>query len=184
MHAIRIELLQRQANCVGLPLEIIEIPYPCSNRDYATIMQRFVDNALTKNIECFAFGDLFLEDIRTYRIEKLQGTGISPVFPLWHQATDELAREMIDGGLKAVISCLDPKRLSKNFVGREFNHAFLNTLPDSVDPCGENGEFHSFVFDAPIFQEKIAIRKGEICEHDDLIFVDILPEPRIINCTD
>lgn len=175
MHAVRIELLQMQANAIGLPLDIIEIPYPCSNAEYETIMQRFVDDAKNDNIECFAFGDLFLEDIRAYRIEKLRGTGITAVFPLWNQATDRLSKEMIDGGIKAVITCIDPRKLAKNFVGQTYNQTFLNALPDEVDPCGENGEFHSFVFDAPMFKEQIDISVEGIVERDGFIFADVLP---------
>ena len=175
MHAVRLELLQMQAISIGLPLDIIAIPNPCSNAEYETIMQRFVDDANSRNVECFAFGDLFLEDIRAYRIEKLTGSGITPVFPLWNQATDQLSMEMIAGGLKAVVTCVDPKQLAKNFVGQIYNQAFLNALPDSVDPCGENGEFHSFVFDAPMFKEKIDISVEEIVERDGFIFADIQP---------
>jgi uncharacterized protein (TIGR00290 family) len=175
MHAVRLELLQMQALSIGLPLDIIEIPNRCSNAEYETIMQRFVNDTKSRSVECFAFGDLFLEDIRAYRIDKLTGTGITPVFPLWNQATDRLSMEMIEGGLKAVITCVDPKQLAKNFVGQIYNQAFLNALPDSVDPCGENGEFHSFVFDAPMFKEKIDISVEEIVERDGFIFADIQP---------
>ncbi len=175
IHAVRIELLQMQADSIGLPLDIIEIPHPCSNAEYEGIMQKFVAGAKSRNIECFAFGDLFLQDIRDYRIEQFKDTGITPVFPLWHQATDKLAMEMINGGLKAVITCVDPKQLNDQFVGQYYDQAFLNALPENVDPCGENGEFHSFVFDAPMFHQKINISVEEKVERDGFVFVDVIP---------
>ena len=175
MHAVRIELLQMQANSMGLPLDIIEIPHPCSNAEYETIMQNYIDDVKSRNVECFAFGDLFLQDVRDYRIEKLKGTGITPIFPLWNQATDKLAMDMINGGLKAVITCIDPKQLPDNFVGQEYDQAFLSALPKNVDPCGENGEFHSFVFDGPMFNQKINILVAEKVERDGFVFVDIKP---------
>jgi len=175
IHAVRIELLQMQADCIGLPLDIIEIPHPSSNAEYEGIMQKFVAGAKSRNIECFAFGDLFLQDIRDYRIEQFKDTGITPIFPLWHQATDKLAMEMINGGLKAVITCVDPKQLNDQFVGQYYDQAFLNALPENVDPCGENGEFHSFVFDAPMFHQKINISVEEKVERDGFVFVDVIP---------
>ncbi len=173
MHAVRVELLQMQASSMGLPLDIVEIPHPCSNAEYERIMEDFVAVAKSRNIECFAFGDLFLQEIRDYRIEKFKDTGITPIFPLWHQATDKLALEMINGGLRAVITCIDPKQLSDNFVGQEYDQAFLNALPENVDPCGENGEFHSFVYDAPMFNKKINISVEEKVERDGFVFVDV-----------
>ena len=177
MHAVRVELLQMQANSIGLPLDIVEIPFPCSNAEYESIMENFVAVANSRNIECFAFGDLFLQEIRDYRIEKFKDSGITPIFPLWNHATDKLALEMINGGLKAVITCIDPKQLSDDFVGQEYDQAFLNALPESVDPCGENGEFHSFVYDAPMFNRKINISVEEKVERDGFVFVDVKPQP-------
>ena len=176
MHGVRIELLQRQAKSIGLPLEIIEIPYPCSNAEYENIMNRFVERAIDDNIEYFVFGDLFLEDIRKYREEKLHGSGIKPIFPLWGIPTDKLSREMINGGLRAVITCIDPKKTPKEFVGWEFDAEFLDSIPKTIDPCGENGEFHSFVFNGPMFKEQIEIHTGQIVQRDDFVFVDILPK--------
>lgn len=173
MHGIRIELLQAQATSINLPLEIIEIPYPCSNVEYERIMGEFVERAKQNNIEHFAFGDLFLEDIRNYREEKLKDSGIIPIFPLWGIPTDQLAQEMIAQGLKTMIICIDSKRTPQEFVGQEFNEHFLETLPENIDPCGENGEFHTFVFDAPMFQQPIEIISGELFERDGFIYADI-----------
>jgi uncharacterized protein (TIGR00290 family) len=157
MHGVRLELLKEQARNIGLPLEIIEIPYPCSNADYETIMKQFVERARNNQITNFAFGDLFLEDIRSYREERLKGSGIEASFPIWGIPTDELAREIIASGIKAVITCVDPKQISEDFVGRDYDDRFLAALPATVDPCGENGEFHSFVFDGPIFKRPVDI---------------------------
>ena len=175
MHGVRVELLKKQAEAVGLPLDIIEVPYPCSNKMYETIMQDFVNKTQEQKIDCFVFGDLFLKDIRSYREDNLKQTGIKPIFPLWEIPTDKLAKEMIDSGLKTIITCIDPKKLSKEFVGRGFDHDFIRDLPDDVDPCGENGEFHSFVYDAPFFQNKISIKVGEIVEREGFIYADIFP---------
>ncbi len=173
MHAVRVELLQMQAQRIGLPLDIIEIPWPCSNADYERIMGRYVENTQERGVTGMAFGDLFLRDIRDYRIERLKGTGIEPLFPLWDHPTGKLAREMIEGGLRATITCVDPKQLDSRFVGRSFDHDFLADLPETVDPCGENGEFHSFVHDAPLFSAPINISVGEKVERDGFSFADI-----------
>lgn len=175
MHGVRIELLQRQADSIGLPLEILEIPYPCSNSDYEHIMGEFVRRAHEYSIEHFAFGDLFLEDIRNYREDKLKDSGITPIFPIWGIPTEQLSRTMLSGGLRTVITCIDPKQITEDFAGREFNEEFLASLPEGIDPCGENGEFHSFVFDGPMFKEKIAIRVGDIVHRDGFVFADVLP---------
>ncbi len=176
MHAVRVELLQKQAKNISLPLEIIELPFPCSNAEYEKIMSSFVKKAKNDNIECFAFGDLFLEDIRSYREEKLKDSGIKPIFPLWGIPTDKLSREMISGGLRTIITCIDPKQIPNKFIGKEIDESFLNSLPKTVDPCGENGEFHSFVFDGPMFKEQIEITVGNIVNRDGFVFVDILPK--------
>ncbi|MDH5473630.1 MAG: adenine nucleotide alpha hydrolase [Gammaproteobacteria bacterium] len=175
MHGVRLELLQKQAESVGLPLEVIEIPNPCSNAEYEKIMGQFVARAKNNSIKYFAFGDLFLEDIRNYREEKLQGSGIKALFPIWEIPTETFSREMISAGLRTVITCIDPRKLTEEFAGREFNGDFLTSLPETIDPCGENGEFHSFVFDVPMFKEKIAISVGEIVNRDRFVFADILP---------
>lgn len=174
MHAVRVELLQRQAQSAGLPLHLIEIPHPCSNEDYQHVMGQFVAEAQLKNIECFAFGDLFLEDIRHYREERLQGSGITAIFPLWGIPTDQLAHTMFENGLKAKITCIDPKQLDSSFAGRDYNPAFLADLPAQVDPCGERGEFHSFAYDGPMFSQAIPLSVDEIIERDGFVFADLL----------
>ena len=175
MHGVRLELLRRQAAAVGLPLSLIPIPHPCSNADYARAMQAFVAQARDDGIEAFAFGDLFLTDVRRYREEQLQGSGIAPLFPLWGSPTAELSAAMIAGGLKAVITCIDPKRLARGFAGRAYDAAFLADLPEGVDPCGEFGEFHSFACDGPMFARPVALRVGETVEREEFVFTDLLP---------
>lgn len=179
MHGVRVDLLRSQARSIGLPLEVIEIPHPCSNAEYEAIMGRFVARAKNDNIDCFAFGDLFLEDVRNYRVEKLEGSGIEAIFPLWGIPTDQLVLEMINNGLRMVTTCIDPKKIPAAFIGREFNQEFLDALPDQVDPCGENGEFHSFVFAGPMFSEQIEISVGEIVHRDGYLFADILPNSAV-----
>jgi len=175
IHAVRLELLQRQADSVGLPLHIIGLPYPCTNSQYEAKMAEFIEEAKHEGIECMAFGDLFLDDIRKYREAKLAGTGITPWFPLWQTPTGKLAKEMISGGLRAFVTCIDPAQLSASFAGREFNEEFLLTLPDQVDPCGERGEFHTFAFDGPMFSKPVAVELGEITEREGFVYADLLP---------
>lgn len=173
MHGVRVELLRMQSDSIGLPLDIIEIPYPCSNEVYEATMAAFTTKAKNKGIECFAFGDVFLEDVRNYRQEKLAGSGIEPIFPLWGQSTDTLASEMIRSGLRTVVTCVDPKQVPQHCVGVEFDTEFLTSLPATADPCGENGEFHSFVFDGPMFKRKIDIVVADIVLRDGFLFADI-----------
>ena len=177
MHGVRTELLQQQARHAGLPLRIIEIPYPCSNEMYAEAMRAFVDTAKADGVAQFAFGDIFLEDVRRYREERLAGSGIAPVFPLWGHATRELSKTMIAAGLKATITCLNPKHVPKTFAGRDYSAAFVDQLPAGVDPCGENGEFHTFAFDGPMFTAPVAMTVGETVERDGFVFTDLLPQP-------
>lgn len=169
-HAVRIALLQQQASSIGLPLHLIEIPYPCVNGAYDRAVNIFIAQAKLDGVEYFAYGDLFLEDVRKYREDSLLGTGITPLFPIWGMATAELSRTMVASGLKAMIVCIDPKRLAHEFVGREFDAAFLDALPANIDPCGENGEFHSFAFDGPMFQTPIAVTVGEVIARDGFVF--------------
>ncbi|MDR8393876.1 adenine nucleotide alpha hydrolase [Aliifodinibius sp. S!AR15-10] len=173
MHGVRIELLRLQAESIGLPLHIVEIPYPCSDDKYAEVMSTFVKDAKNAGIACFAFGDLFLEDVRRYREEKLEGTGVEPIFPLWNQPTDELSSQMVESGIKAVLTCLDPAKLPKEFIGHEYNEQFLSSIPVKIDPCGEHGEFHSFVFDGPMFQTPIDVSLGNVVERDGFVFMDV-----------
>lgn len=174
IHGVRVELLKQQAERLRLPIEIIELPYPCSNADYETIMGQFIERAKGQAIEYFAFGDLFLEDIRNYREKQFKGSGIKPIFPIWGIPTDELSRDMVSSGVRAVITCIDPKQIPEEFVGRVYDDDFLDALPDTVDPCGENGEFHSFAFSGPMFKEPIDIVVGDIVHRDGFVFADVL----------
>ena len=175
MHAVRRALLEAQAAAVGLALYTVEIPYPCSNEEYAAAMGAFVDQARTDGVEAMAFGDLFLADVRAYREERLAGSGIEPLFPLWGEATAGLARRMIGEGLKATVTCVDPRALDASFAGRAFDAGFLADLPEGVDCCGENGEFHSFVTDGPMFTRPVAVAPGEVVERDGFVFADLVP---------
>ena len=175
MHAVRVELLHAQAQALNLPLTIIELPFPCSNEQYQNIMAQATQTLIDQGVEQMSFGDLYLQDIREYREKNLAGTGIKPIFPLWQKPTPALAADMIAGGLKTVITCVDPKQLDASFAGRIFDQSFLADLPAGVDPCGENGEFHTFVFDGPMFSSAIAIEVGEVVERDGFVFADVLP---------
>lgn len=179
MHAVRSELLRRQAEAAGLPLWIVPIPSPCSNEEYERVMGDAIRLAEEEGIECIAFGDLFLEDIRAYREEKLAPTKIKPHFPLWGSDTRTLAREMIDGGLRARITCIDPRVLDASFAGRDFDATLLDALPANVDPCGERGEFHTFAYEGPMFRERIAIESGVVVERDGFVFADLLPRAEL-----
>ena len=154
MHAVRSELLRAQANALGLQLHRIDIPQPCSNAQYEAAMTAAIARAVADGVTVMAFGDLFLEDIRSYRVEKLAGTGIEPVFPIWGIPTDLLARQMIESGLRARLTCVDPKQLAARFVGREYDASLLDELPATVDPCGERGEFHTLPMTAQCFRSR------------------------------
>ena len=175
MHAVRVELLQAQADALGLPLWRIPIPSPCPNEVYERAMADAVGRAVDEGFTHVAFGDLFLEDIRRYREERLAGTGLTPIFPLFGLDTAILARTMVAGGLKARLTCVNPKVIDARFAGREFDAALLDELPASVDPCGERGEFHTFAYDGPMFSKPIAIESGEIVERDGFVFADLTP---------
>lgn len=174
MHAVRRSLLEVQARAAELALHVIDIPYPCPNADYERIMGAFVAKARGEGVEAMAFGDLFLADIRAYREKQLAGTGITPVFPLWGSDTRTLAEEMISGGLVAHITCVDPGKLDRAFAGRRFDHALLAELPAGIDPCGENGEFHTFVCDGPMFREPVPVCLGDIVDRDGFVFADMM----------
>jgi uncharacterized protein (TIGR00290 family) len=176
MHAVRVALLRAQAEAVGLPLLEVGIPSPCSNEAYEAAMAGALATARERGITAVAFGDLFLEDVRRYREERMAGTGLRPLFPLWGRPTRELAEEMIALGQKAVLTCVDPRALPRDFAGRAFDAALLRDLPDGVDPCGENGEFHSFAWDGPAFRRPVPVRVGEVVLRDDFVFADLIPE--------
>jgi uncharacterized protein (TIGR00290 family) len=175
MHAVRESLVREQAAALGLPLRMLPIPYPCSNEEYARIMGEAVMRATAEGFTHVAFGDLFLEDIRRYREAQLAGTGLTPLFPLFGLDTSRLASEMIEAGLKARLTCVDPRVLDRRFVGREFDASLLRELPRDVDPCGERGEFHSFAYAGPMFDRTIDTAAGEIVERDGFVFADLVP---------
>jgi len=176
MHAVRRELVRMQAERAGLPLWEIPLPWPCSNAQYEEQMARVCARAVAEGIEQVAFGDLYLRDIRAYREKQLAGTGLEPVFPVWDIPTQELAGEMIAAGVKARLTCVDPRQLDASFAGRDFDAALLRDLPEGIDPCGENGEFHTFCYASPVFREGIAVRVGEVVERDGFCFADLLAE--------
>jgi uncharacterized protein (TIGR00290 family) len=175
MHAVRVELLRAQAEALQLPLWQIPIPSPCPNDVYERAMAAAVQKAVGEGFTHVAFGDLFLEDIRRYREERLAGTGLTPIFPLFGADTTALARTMVAGGLRARLTCVNPKALDRRFAGREFDAALLDELPASIDPCGERGEFHSFAYAGPMFSRPIPIESGEVVERDGFVFADVLP---------
>ncbi len=177
MHAVREELLARQAEAAGLPLVKVPLPWPCPNAAYESAMAEAVAHARREDITHMVFGDLFLEDVRRYREEKLAGTGIQPLFPLWGLDTTQLASRMVESGLRAVLTCIDPRKLSRSFAGRMFDVSFLQNLPPGVDACGENGEFHTFAFAGPMFLQSIAVEPGEVVERDGFVFADLRSPP-------
>jgi uncharacterized protein (TIGR00290 family) len=174
MHGVREELLDLQAEVVALPLEKVLIPYPCPNAVYEEKMRNVLALWKRKGVTHAIFGDLFLEDIRKYREANLAELNLVPTFPVWGRDTKSLAHEMLNVGFKAIITCVDPKKLDGNFAGRQFDDSLLRDLPANVDPCGENGEFHTFVYDGPVFREPIPVEVGEKVERDGFVFADIL----------
>ncbi len=175
MHAVRCELLRQQAEATGLQLTEARIPMKCSNEIYEATMERAMAPWREQGVKRCIFGDLFLEDIRRYREEKLAKTGMSAIFPLWLKDTKKLAREFIALGFRAVLVSVDPKQIDPKFCGREFDEQLLADLPASCDPCGENGEFHTFVYEGPIFSRPLKIRRGEVVEREGFYFSDLLP---------
>ena len=174
MHAVRRQLLEQQAESVGVPLWTVPLPWPCSNEEYEARMRDLCSRAIREGVHAMAFGDLFLADIRAYREQQLAGTGLAPLFPVWQIPTAQLASEMVTAGLKAKITCVDPRVLPAEFAGRDFDAQFLKDLPGTVDPCGENGEFHSFVYQAPGFRHPIDVAVGEKVERDGFVFADVI----------
>jgi len=175
MHGVREELLRAQLDAAGLPAIVLHIPFPCSNEIYEQKMAAAMDEARASGVTHMIFGDLFLEDVRAYRERHLAGTGITPVFPVWGRPTPALAREMIDAGLEAHLSTVDLGKLPASFAGRRFDGALLAALPAGTDPCGENGEFHSFVSAGPMLSRKIAVKVGKTVERDGFAYADLLP---------
>ena len=175
MHGVREELLQAQLEAAELPAIVVRIPYPCPNEIYEREMAAAMADAKARGITHVIFGDLYLEDVRAYREKNLAGTGIAPVFPLWQQPTAALARAMIEAGVEAHLATVDLKKLPAAFAGRRFDLGLLDALPEGTDPCGENGEFHSFVSAGPMLKRKIAVRVGETVERDGFAYADLLP---------
>jgi len=174
MHGVREELLMAQLASAGLSPTVVRIPYPCPNEVYEARMAAALADAKANGVTQVIFGDLFLEDVRRYREEKLASTGIAPVFPLWQRPTDALAREMIDAGVETYLACVDLKQLSKTFAGRRFDHALLEELPVSADPCGEKGEFHSCVVAGPMLLRRIPVTVGDVVEREGFAFADLV----------
>ncbi|HEV3187797.1 MAG TPA: hypothetical protein VGZ04_07090 [Acidimicrobiales bacterium] len=173
MHAVRRSLVEAQAARLGLAITFIELPVACSNEIYELRMSEAIESALADGVEHMAFGDLFLQDVRSYRENQMARTDISPIFPLWGQPTDILARAMIESGVKSVLTCVDPAQLPASFAGRLFDESLLAELPATIDPCGERGEFHTFVFDGPGFSSPIDVAIGDLVERDGFVFCDV-----------
>lgn len=173
MHGVRRELVERQAEAIGLPLWSVPLPWPCSNQQYERLMAESCARAVAAGIEGIAFGDLFLEDVRAYREKQLRETGLQPVFPLWKQPTRELATAMIASGLRAKLTCVDTTKLDASFAGRDFDTKLLDDLPEGVDPCGERGEFHSFVYAGPMLSVDIPVSAGETVMREQFVFADL-----------
>jgi uncharacterized protein (TIGR00290 family) len=178
MHAVRVDVLQAQADALELPLWQVPIPSPCTNEQYERAMAAVVARAVAEGFTHVSFGDLFLEDVRRYREEKLAGTGLTPLFPLFGSDTRRLAREMVAAGLGARITCLNPKIMDRRFAGREFDNALLDELPESIDPCAERGEFHTCSYKGPMFRRAVPIETGITVERDGYVFTDLTIKSR------
>lgn len=173
MHAVREDLLDAQAEATGLPLIKVFLPHPCSNAVYEEALHGAIARAKAEGVTHMAFGDLFLEDVRRYRERMLAGTGIEPLFPLWGEPTGPLAHRMVAAGLRAYLTCVDPRQLSPAFAGRTFDEWLLEDLPDGVDPCGERGEFHTFAYAGPMFDRTVPARPGDVVTRDGFVFADL-----------
>lgn len=174
MHGVRKELLQKQMAALGLPAEMVMLPMPCDNETYRRLVGGTIEVLRERGVQNVVFGDLFLEEIRQYREEQMQGSGLGSIFPLWMRDTGQLSRDMVDSGLHAVVTCVDQRALSAEFVGRQYDHTLLDDLPAGVDPCGENGEFHTLVIDGPMFSSGLNVEIGEKVTHGDFAFADVL----------
>jgi len=178
MHAVRRSVVEMQADAAGLPLWAVPIPWPCPNEAYEARMRTALERARDEGVTHVAFGDLYLEDVRAYRESRMAGTGITPIFPLWGRPTRALAREMIAGGLRSIVTCVNPAQLDRSFAGRTFDASFLDDLPDDVDPCAEQGEFHTCAVAGPMFRHPLGIAVGDIVERDGYVFADVVTRPR------
>ncbi|MGO4999506.1 ATP-binding protein [Oceanisphaera sp. W20_SRM_FM3] len=181
MHGVRTQLVQMQADSLGLPLEIIRLPNPCTNEQYSQLMQNFVESAKACGVTAMAFGDLLLEDVRNFREQQLTAVGMQALFPLWGLATDLLPQAMFNAGQRALITCLDPNKVPSHFAGLELCPEILAALPHDADPCGENGEYHTFVFDGPMFKYALDVHIGDVVTRDGLVFADVLPVDMLPN---
>jgi uncharacterized protein (TIGR00290 family) len=175
MHGVREELLYRQAAALGLPYWRVPIPAPCPNAIYEREMARVLADVAQVGVSHVIFGDLFLEDLRRYREANLAAIGMAAVFPLWMRNTSDLSRDMIAAGLRATLTCIDPKKIDRSFAGRPFDAELLRDLPAGVDPCGENGEFHTFAWAGPMFARPIHVSVGDVVDRDGFVFADLLP---------
>ncbi len=180
MHAVRRDLVERQAAAARLPLWSVPLPWPCSNEKYESLMAQTCAKAIAAGIEGIAFGDLFLEDVRAYREKQLKGTGLDPVFPLWGQPTSDLARDIIASGTRAKLTCVDTSKLDSSFLGCEFDEKLLSAFRDCVDPCGEKGEFHTFVYEGPMFGAPIPVSLGTTIFRDQFAFADLMPSSDLL----
>ncbi len=175
MHGVRKELLQKQMVALDLPAEMVMLPMPCDNKTYRRLVGCAIDALQERGVRYVVFGDLFLEDIRRYREEQMEGSGMELLFPLWLKDTGQLSRDMVASGMRAVVTSVDLRALSADFVGRQYDQSFLDDLPEGVDPCGENGEFHTLVLDGPMFSGALSVEMGEKVIHGDFVFADVLP---------
>jgi uncharacterized protein (TIGR00290 family) len=173
MHAVRRRLVEAQAAAAGVPLRTVPLPWPCTNEEYERRIGAAVTQAVAEGFTHVAFGDLFLDDVRKYREERLAGSGLTPLFPIWGRATDQLAEQMVESGLRSVLTCVNPRHLDRSFAGRQFDRTLLDELPASVDRCGERGEFHSFAWDGPMFSRPIAVTVGDVVDRDGFVFADL-----------
>ncbi|QDU43263.1 ATP-binding region [Symmachiella dynata] len=176
MHGVRRELLHRQAAALEIPLMEVAISPQADNDEYESAMEHAWDEAVQSEIDTIAFGDIFLQDLKEYRERQLAAHALKCLFPLWQRSTPELVRTFIDLGYRAITTCVDPRKLDASFAGRIIDDEFLNALPEGVDPCGENGEFHSFVFDGPLFREPVSFSRGEVIDRDNFLFCELNPQ--------
>ena len=175
MHGVRRELLDAQSRMTGLPLWPVDISAACTHDEYESVMLSALQAARRDGVDAIVFGDLYLQDVRRYREQQLAKVGLQPLFPLWNRPTPELAAEMLDAGLLAHVTCLDPRFIPADLAGRQWNNEFIKALPNGVDPCGENGEFHTFVSAGPMFARPIPVLSGEVVTRDGFVFADLLP---------